>query len=121
VTAGYALRNVPDFRAALREIARVLRPAGTLLTLDFYRPETAVWRELFLAYLAASGNLVGWAWHGEGVVYGYIARSIRHFVSWQRFSDELAGAGFVVEHVRCKLLGGVAIHRARRLETSVDG
>ncbi|HET7456952.1 MAG TPA: class I SAM-dependent methyltransferase, partial [Gemmatimonadaceae bacterium] len=89
VTAGYGFRNVPDFRAAVAECARVLEPGGRLLTLDFYRPESALWRVLFLGYLRVAGDLVGWLWHREPVVYGYIARSIDHFVSWREFSAAL--------------------------------
>jgi ubiquinone/menaquinone biosynthesis methyltransferase len=114
VTAGYALRNVPDWRVGIAEIARVLRPGGRLVTLDFYRPRLAAWRLPFLGYLALAGNLVGWRWHGEGVVYGYIARSIDHFVSWQEFAAALASAGFAVDRVERKLLGGVAVHVATR-------
>jgi demethylmenaquinone methyltransferase/2-methoxy-6-polyprenyl-1,4-benzoquinol methylase len=115
VTAGYALRNVPNVARAVSEIARVLKPGGVLAALDFYRPESALWRRLFLAYLSVAGNWVGWLWHRQPVVYGYIARSIDHFVSWQEFSLLLAQHGFMVERVRTKLLGGVAIHFARRI------
>jgi len=115
VTAGYGLRNVPDYEMAVREIARVLRPGGTLATLDFYRPEPWLWRRLFLLYLSAAGNWVGWLWHREPVVYGYIAPSIDHFVSWQRFSSILERHGLRVEAVRTKLLGGVALHFATRV------
>lgn len=112
VTAGYGFRNVPDFRAALVEAARVLRPGGRLLTLDFYRPEPVVWRALFLGYLRVAGDVVGWLWHREPVVYGYIARSIDHFVSAAAFSAALDASGFEVERVGRKLFGGVAIHVA---------
>jgi demethylmenaquinone methyltransferase/2-methoxy-6-polyprenyl-1,4-benzoquinol methylase len=114
VTVGYGLRNVPDYRAALAEIARVLRPGGRLHTLDFYRPGSALWRVLFLGYLSVAGNAVGWLWHREPIVYGYIARSIDHFTSWRSFADAREVAGFAGEAVRRKLLGGVALHRARR-------
>lgn len=116
VTSGYGLRNVPDPEQAVREIARVLKPGGVLATLDFYRPESSWWRPLFLAYLKAAGNLVGWLWHREPVVYGYIAPSINHFMSWQRYGAMLERNGLRVEAVRTKLLGGVALHLARRAD-----
>jgi ubiquinone/menaquinone biosynthesis methyltransferase len=114
VTAGYALRNVPDVKQALREIARVLKPTGRLLTLDFYRPTNAVWRQVFLAYLSAAGNTVGWLWHREPVVYGYIARSVEHFVSIPEFNAALVETGFTVERVYSHLYGGIAVHHALR-------
>jgi ubiquinone/menaquinone biosynthesis methyltransferase len=114
VTAGYALRNVPDHRKAIAEIARVLRPGGRLLTLDFYRPARPVWRRVFLGYLAAAGSVVGWLWHREPLVYGYIARSIDLWMSIGEFELALEEAGLEVESVREFLGGGVGIHAARK-------
>lgn len=114
VTAGYGVRNVPDAAGAVREIARVLRPGGTLVTLDFYRPQNSLWRKLLLGYLTVAGNFVGWWWHRDPVVYGYISRSIDHFVSWQAFSALLEQEGFVVNRVVRHLGGGVALHVATR-------
>lgn len=114
VTAGYALRNVPDFHRALREIARVLKPGGRLLTLDFYRPENVVWRRAFLAYLSVAGNTVGWLWHREPVVYGYIARSVEHYVSITDFNTALVETGYTLERVYRRLNGGIAVHHALR-------
>ena len=114
LTAGYAYRNTPDWRAALAESARAIRPGGTLAVLDFYRPANALWRALLLGYLRVAGELVGWAWHGHGVVYGYIAPSIAHFTTIAEFEHELARLGFTVEARGVKLFGGVAWHVARR-------
>lgn len=114
VVAGYGVRNVPDAASAVQEMARVLRPGGVLVTLDFYRPEFSPWRALLLGYLSLAGNAVGWLWHRDPVVYGYIARSIEHFMSWQAFSALLEREGFHVQHVTRHLGGGIALHVARR-------
>ena len=48
VTTGYGIRNVPEIPPAVREIARVLRPGGLLLSLDFNRPQNALVRGVYL-------------------------------------------------------------------------
>lgn len=114
VVASYAYRNVPDWRAGLAETARVIKPGGTFVSLDFYRPEQALWRALFLGYLRVAGDLVGLAWHGRPVVYGYIARSIAAFASSGAFARGLRDAGFSAPAETRFLGGGVAIHTAVR-------
>ncbi len=114
ITAGYGFRNVPDLEAAVRECARVLRPGGTLGSLDFFVPRNGVWRALFLWYLRLSGNVVGWWWHRTPAIYGYIARSIAAFVTAERFTTVLEQNGFRVVTARRMLFGGIALHVAVR-------
>jgi demethylmenaquinone methyltransferase/2-methoxy-6-polyprenyl-1,4-benzoquinol methylase len=112
VTAGYALRNTPDWRASVAELARVIRPGGHLFTLDFYLPPSPAWRATFLGWLSVAGNTVGWWWHREPMAYGYIARSIAHFTTAGDFSATLEGSGFVSHRLR--LAGRIALHHAIR-------
>ena len=114
VTGGYAVRNAPSWTGAIGELARVLRPGGLLCTLDFFLPGPAVWRALFLGYLAAAGRVVGWWWHREPMAYGYIASSIRHFTTAADFSRALETDGLDVRRVDRRLLGGIALHTAVR-------
>ncbi|MFN2564320.1 MAG: ubiquinone/menaquinone biosynthesis methyltransferase [Gemmatimonadaceae bacterium] len=114
VTIGYGLRNAPRLDAALDEVARVLRPGGHVVTLEFCRPANAVWRRLFLGYLAVVGSLYGFAWHREPAAYGYIPRSIARFITPDELTAELARRGFDVYHVGRKLLGGICVHAGRK-------
>lgn len=114
VTAGYGLRNAPGLDRALDEIARVLRPGGMLVTLDFFLPEARAWRGLFLGYLAVAGWLYGRLWHGRPDAYVYIPRSIRRFVTAADYERALQRRDLRIVHARRHLLGGVAVHVAAK-------
>ena len=79
VTTGYGIRNVPVIAPALAELARVLRPGGVLLSLDFDRPANALVRAVYLGYLTLVGSTLGLALHGDADTYRYIPESIRRY------------------------------------------
>ena len=114
VSIGYGIRNTHAAERTLREIARVLRPGGILLNLDFYRPTNALWRELYLGYMSVAGNAAGWLWHREPITYGYLAPSIRRFVTMPEFERLLGVTGFTLEWRKSHLIGALGLHVARR-------
>ncbi len=114
VTAGYAFRNAPQHSVALAEAFRVLEPGGWLATLDFYLPESTVWRRLFVGYLRGGGRLIGRMVHGAPESYGYISSSLQRWMTAAEFSEALRGTGFEIAVEHRMLRGGIAIHVARR-------
>lgn len=83
LTVTYLLRYVDDPAAQLRELARVVRPRGTLASLEFAVPEgvwTPLWRLYVGAVLPVAGRLVSPAWRDVG---NFLGGSIRGF--WQRY------------------------------------
>jgi len=115
VTVGYGLRNTPDAAGALAEVARVLKPGGWLFDLDFFLPDHAGWRRLYLWYLRRAGRIVGRWWHDEPEAYGYIARSLERWMTPHEFQATLESGGFRVERTARHLGGGICLHAARRV------
>ena len=112
VTTGYGLRNVPDLRQGIREIARVLAPGGRLLSLDFNRPDNLVVRAAYLAYLTVVGSVLGMVLHGDPDTYRYIPESIRQYPGARGVARLLEAEGFVAVRVVPVLGGLMAIHVA---------
>jgi demethylmenaquinone methyltransferase/2-methoxy-6-polyprenyl-1,4-benzoquinol methylase len=114
VFVGYGLRNFPKLDLAVREIERVTRPGGLLLSLDFFLPSNLLMRELYLGYLYAQGALWGTLLHGRPRVYTYIPDSLRSFVSIDDFSSLLRRTGYGRVNARKFILGGIGLHWATK-------
>jgi demethylmenaquinone methyltransferase/2-methoxy-6-polyprenyl-1,4-benzoquinol methylase len=112
VTTGYGLRNVPDLPRAVDEMARVLRPGGQALSLDFNRPASAIVRTVYLAYLTMVGSLLGWLLHGDPDTYRYIPASIRQYPGADAVARLMESRGFARARYYPVLGGLMAIHHA---------
>jgi demethylmenaquinone methyltransferase / 2-methoxy-6-polyprenyl-1,4-benzoquinol methylase len=120
VTTGYGLRNVPVLDDALDEIARVLRPGGLFLSLDFNRPDLAPVRGAYHAYLTLSGSLLGLVLHGDPDTYRYIPESIRRYPGADAVARLLSERGFAPATWQRVLGGLLAIHVGRRRRHAVN-
>ena len=117
LTFTYLLRYVDDVPATLGELARVVRPGGTVAMLEFGLPR-GLWRPLWELYvrvgLPTAGTVVSSSWGGVG---RFLGPSIRDFWSaWPepRLLDAWREAGLADVQARRLSLGGGIVVWGRR-------
>jgi demethylmenaquinone methyltransferase / 2-methoxy-6-polyprenyl-1,4-benzoquinol methylase len=117
LTFTYLLRYVSDPAATLRELARVVRPGGTVAGLEFALPG-GPWRPLWELYVRVGLPLAGRAIsRGWGEVGGFLGPSIRDFYErWpeSRLLDLWRDAGIRDVHSRRLSVGGGIVTWGRR-------
>jgi len=107
VTIAFGLRNLPDYAAGVAEMARVLRPGGRLLVLEFFPPRGGAFLAAYRVYLGRVLPAVGGAISGSRAAYRYLADSIEDFLSHDELRAHMRAAGLGEVSAR-RLSGGVA-------------
>jgi demethylmenaquinone methyltransferase/2-methoxy-6-polyprenyl-1,4-benzoquinol methylase len=123
ISFSYLLRYVDDPAGTVAELARCLRPGGTLASLEFHVPPNALWRAAWVLYtrllLPVLGLLTGgrpW-WRvgrflGPSISGHYLRFPLQaHVEAWQ-------AAGLVDVDVRLMSLGGGLVMSARKRDAS---
>ena len=105
----------PNLAAAVREIERVTRPGGLLVSLDFFLPANPLAAPLCIWPISTRrAYFWGLLLHGRPRVYTYIPDSLRSFVSIDDFSALLGRAGYGRVDARSFMLGGIGLHWAAK-------
>ena len=107
LTIGYGLRNMANWQDALEEFARVLRPGGRLVVLDFSLPESPLLRGPYRFYLhRILPRIAGWL-TGNREAYAYLGDSIERFPSGEDMMQLIEDSGFA-EATWFPQLGGIS-------------
>ncbi|HEY5837145.1 demethylmenaquinone methyltransferase [Streptomyces sp.] len=114
VTISFALRNVHDTDAALREMRRVVKPGGRLLICEFSHPTYRPFRTVYTEYLMRALPPVATAVSSNPDAYVYLAESIRAWPDQRALAARLQTAGWSGVAWRNLTGGIVALHRGTK-------
>jgi demethylmenaquinone methyltransferase/2-methoxy-6-polyprenyl-1,4-benzoquinol methylase len=114
VTISFALRNVHDTDAGLREMWRVVRPGGRLVVCEFSHPTYRPFRTVYTEYLMRALPPVATAVSSNPDAYVYLAESIRAWPDQRALAGRLQGAGWGAVAWRNLTGGVVALHRGTK-------
>lgn len=97
-TVAFGIRNVAEIETAFREMARVVRPGGRVVCLEFSQPPPGPFRTLYDLHAQHVMPRVGGAISGRRDAYAYLPASVERFASRTRLAEIMRAAG--LEQVR---------------------
>jgi demethylmenaquinone methyltransferase/2-methoxy-6-polyprenyl-1,4-benzoquinol methylase len=113
VTSAFGFRNLADYNAGLREIARVLRPGGECGILDFSEPKGII-GHLYRLYFKQVLPRVGTMLSGVSGPYAYLPNSVERFPEPQEMLARMRFAGFREASWTPYTLGIAGLYRGRK-------
>lgn len=111
ITIAFGLRNVTHKERALTEMARVLKPGGRVLVLEFSKPRNELLNKAYDIYSFTALPLMGRAVTGDPDSYRYLAESIRMHPDQDTLQAMMEDAGLVQVRYHNLTGGVVALHR----------
>lgn len=114
VTTAFGFRNLADYRAALAEFHRLLKPGGVLAILEFSEPSLPLLSTLYGWYFHRLLPWLGGWISGSGEPYRYLPGSVDRFPQPPVLAAWMEQAGFAQVRYR-RFTGGIAVlHTARK-------
>jgi demethylmenaquinone methyltransferase/2-methoxy-6-polyprenyl-1,4-benzoquinol methylase len=114
VSIAFGLRNLSSVEGGLKELWRVLKPAGRAAILEFSTPVVPGFRAVFKFYFTRVLPAIGGMISGSRGAYEYLPDSVSRFPDQKRLAAMMREAGFAEVEYR-NLTGGIAaLHMGTR-------
>ncbi|MEM0983938.1 MAG: bifunctional demethylmenaquinone methyltransferase/2-methoxy-6-polyprenyl-1,4-benzoquinol methylase UbiE [Planctomycetota bacterium] len=115
LSIAFGIRNVREPEVAFGEFARVLRPGGRLVVLEFDTPRLApvrIFNDFYSGWvMPRTATLIS---RDKSGAYRYLPKSVQTFATRDRMIEMIEGADFETPRVRSLSMGICACYRAVR-------
>ena len=113
-TIAFGLRNLADPRLGLEEMARVVRPGGRMVVLEFLRPPAGLVGRAYRVYLRRVLPFLGGRVSGDVAAYRYLSQTVDSYLAPEEMLELTRAAGWVGPSIRRLNLGTVALVTGQR-------
>jgi demethylmenaquinone methyltransferase/2-methoxy-6-polyprenyl-1,4-benzoquinol methylase len=110
----FGVRNIADRRRGLREMARVLKPDGRAIILEFSMPASPLFGSLYRFYSHRILPWIGGLLSGNRAAYEYLPASVDGFASPEGLQSLMEDAGFAEVSVVPLTFRIVTVHQGRK-------
>jgi demethylmenaquinone methyltransferase/2-methoxy-6-polyprenyl-1,4-benzoquinol methylase len=119
-TIGFALRNVPDIQEVLKEMCRVVKPGGQVVSLELSKPVWPPFKAIYFFYFNHLLPLFGKLFANRYKQYSWLPESLKSFPDSEELAHIFESCGLV--KVETWLLSGgiAALHIGYKREVSSD-
>jgi demethylmenaquinone methyltransferase / 2-methoxy-6-polyprenyl-1,4-benzoquinol methylase len=110
-TIAFGMRNLPDFAAGFRELARVVRVGGRVVSLELSLPPLRPWARLYHgSFRRTAPFMARIAGGGRRAAYAYLPASLDDFPDATAMAATMSSAGLTEVRFRRLAMGAVALH-----------
>jgi demethylmenaquinone methyltransferase / 2-methoxy-6-polyprenyl-1,4-benzoquinol methylase len=107
-TIGFALRNVPDYRHVLKEMARVVKPGGKVVSLELSKPTWPLFRSIYYFYFQRLLPWLGKLLANRYEQYRWLPESLIAFPDYKELASIMERDGCFNRVEVYPLTGGIA-------------
>jgi demethylmenaquinone methyltransferase/2-methoxy-6-polyprenyl-1,4-benzoquinol methylase len=95
IIVSFGVRNFQNLLAGLTEMNRVLKPTGTCVVVEFSKPRSFPFKQLYNFYFKYILPLIGKTVSKDSSAYTYLPESVQAFPDGEAFLDIFKKAGFI--------------------------
>jgi len=94
VTVAFGVRNYENLNKGLKDMRRVLKPGGMVAILEFSKPKSFPFKNIYNLYFKVILPMFGKIFSSHNSAYTYLPESVQTFAEDEAFLKEMEKAGY---------------------------